>query len=223
MTADFPLQAFGVPWHAVTMELREAIRGRRMVRDYDPGRPVSRAQLEGLLELAVRAPSAGFSQGWHFLVLDQPDAVAQFWTVAGDDRPADSWLTGMRRAPVLVIALSDKKTYLDRYAEADKGWTDRAESRWPMPYWNVDTGMAALLILLGATDSGLASCLFGIPGEKWNAVRDAFRIDPRLELVAVISLGYAAEPAAGRPGRASSPSLRRGRRPLDQVVSYNHC
>jgi hypothetical protein len=42
--------------------------------------------------------------------------------------------------------------YLDRYAEPDKGWVDRAESRWPAPYWYIDTGMAALLMLLTALD-----------------------------------------------------------------------
>jgi carbon monoxide dehydrogenase subunit G len=32
----------------------------------------------------------------------------------------------------------------------DKGWTDRDEARWPVPFWQIDTGMAALLILLTA-------------------------------------------------------------------------
>src|SRR4028119_2059996 len=31
---------------------------------------------------AVRAPSAGFTQGWAFLVLDEPTDVAAFWTAA---------------------------------------------------------------------------------------------------------------------------------------------
>jgi nitroreductase len=196
------------------MELRDAIRRRRMVRNYDPARPVPRSQLDGLLELAIRAPSAGFSQGWHFLVLDEPAAIARFWAATGDEDPPDSWLAGMRNAPALIIALSDKTIYLDRYAEADKGWTDRAESRWPVPYWHIDTGMAALLILLGAVDDGLASCLFGVPGEKWDSVRSAFAISSELDPVAVISLGYAAPDVR-------SPSLRRGRRPLAQVVTYN--
>ena len=48
----------------------------------------------------------------------------------------------MRRAPLLIVPLSNKDAYLDRYAEPDKGWTDRDESRWPVPYWDVDAGMA---------------------------------------------------------------------------------
>jgi len=42
------------------MEFGEVVRRRRMVRAYQPDRPVSREQIDSLLELAVRAPSAGF-------------------------------------------------------------------------------------------------------------------------------------------------------------------
>jgi nitroreductase len=199
------------------MELRDAIRRRRMVRDYDPDRPVPRAQLDALLELAIRAPSAGFSQGWRFLVLDTPESVARFWAATapnGPDGPADRWLEGMSRAPVLILALSEKKIYLDRYAQPDKGWTDRAESRWPVPYWHIDTGMAALLILLGAVDDGLASCLFGVPTARWPAVQAAFAVPAGLDPVAVISLGYAR-------ADARSAVRKRSRRPVAEVTSYN--
>jgi nitroreductase len=199
------------------MELREAIRRRRMVRDYDPSRRLPREQLDGLLELAIRAPSAGFSQGWRFLVLDDPGAIAAFWAATREDGPADSWFDGMTRAPALIIALSEKAIYLDRYAEPDKGWADRAESHWPVPYWHIDTGMASLLILLGAVDDGLVSCLFGVPGDRWDAVRAAFAIPGGLDPVAVISLGY--PNPAGTEVR--SPSLKRGCRPVTEVTRYN--
>jgi nitroreductase len=185
-----------------------------MVRNYDPGRPVGREQLDGLLDLAIRAPSAGFSQGWRFLVLDARPAVDAFWAATSSGEPPDPWLSGLMRAPVLIVALSEKQIYLDRYAEPDKGWTDRAESRWPVPYWHIDTGMASLLILLGAVDDGLASCLFGVPGDAWDRLRAAFAIPDGLDPVAVISLGYP------EPDRRS-PSLRRGRRPVAEVAAYN--
>ena len=119
----------------------------------------------------------------------------------------------MRTAPVLVACFSDREAYLDRYAEPDKGWTDRAFEHWPIPYWHVDTGMAAMILLLAAQDVGLASCFFGVPTERWSALRSAFAVPDRLEPVGVVSLGY---PAPDR----RSPSLRRGRRSLDEVVAY---
>ncbi|HEV2887989.1 MAG TPA: nitroreductase family protein [Jatrophihabitans sp.] len=197
------------------MEFSEVVRKRRMVRNYDPSRRVARSVLTELLELAIRAPSAGFSQGWHFLVLETPEDRASFWTASSGEPDAepDPWLRDMQSAPALIIAMSDKKAYLDRYAAPDKGWTDRDEAHWPVPYWDIDTGMASLLILLGAVDRGLASCFFGVPAERQEHVKQAFGVPGRLSLVGVLSLGY---PAPDR----RSPSLKRGRRPVTEVASF---
>jgi nitroreductase len=194
------------------MQLPEAVRARRMVRAYDPSRPVPRPVLTGLLDLATRAPSAGFTQGWDFVVLTRPQDRERFWTATTDpDAPADAWLSGMRTATALVLCLSDKDRYLDRYAEPDKGWADRDEARWPVPYWDVDTGMAAMIMLLAAVDANLAGCFFGVPPDRAAAVREAFAVPADRRIVGVVSLGYAA------PDRRS-PSLRRGRRPLTEVA-----
>ncbi len=76
----------------------------------------------------------------------------------------------MRHAPDIVIPCSSKAAYLKRYAQPDKGWTDRSESRWPVPYWWVDAGMAALLVLQTAVDEGLGACFFGIEERHLQAV-----------------------------------------------------
>lgn len=194
------------------MELNDAVRSRRMVRCYDPDRPVSRELLDGLLRLAIRAPSAGHTQGWHFLVLDDITSRSAFWAATSEGE-ADAWLTRLQTAPALIVCFSDKDAYLDRYAEPDKGWTDRDEGRWPVPYWHIDTGMAAMILLLAAQDAGLAACFFGVPGERWCELRTAFAVPDRLAPVGVVSLGYAAPDVR-------SPSLRRGRRSLQDVASY---
>ena len=62
------------------MEFSEVVRRRRMVRRYSP-EPVDRAVLDRVLRNALRAPSAGYSQGWAFLVLDEPADVERFWKV----------------------------------------------------------------------------------------------------------------------------------------------
>ncbi|MGH3679266.1 MAG: nitroreductase family protein [Natronosporangium sp.] len=194
------------------MEFSEVVRRRRMVRTYQPDRQVPPAVVERLLAHAVRAPSAGFSQGWEFLLLTEPADRERFWAVASPDPAAGGrWLAGMRAAPLIVVAHSDKDAYLDRYAEPDKGWTDRDESRWPVPYWHVDTGMAALLILLTAVDEGLGACLFGIPPERTAGYRAAFGVPAGLSPVGAITVGYPAPDWR-------SPSLRRGRREPDRVV-----
>lgn len=184
---------------------------RRMVRRYDPGRPVPDEARERLLAHALHAPSAGFSQGWAFLVLEAVADRDRFWRATAGPEPADSWLTGMQTAPLLVVVLSHKAAYLDRYAEADKGWTDRDDARWPVPYWDVDAGMAALLMLLTAVDEGLGACFFGVEPGRIDALRAAFDVPSGYTPVGVVSVGY-------RATDTPSPSLRRGRRGVDQVV-----
>ena len=183
-----------------------------MVRDYDPDRPVPPEVRERLLEHALRAPSAGFTQGWAFLVLEDAADRDLFWSVTTSTGAPDGWLTRMRRAPLLIVPLSNKAAYLDRYAEPDKGWTDRDESRWAVPYWDVDAGMASLLMLLTAVDEGLGACFLGVPAERVDAFRAAFGVPAEFRPVGCVSIGY-----PGDDDRRS-PSLRRGRRGVEEVV-----
>ena len=189
------------------------VRRRRMIRRYSP-EPLDRAVLDRVLDNALRAPSAGYSQGWAFLVLDEPADVERFWTVTAADRLAspDAWLRGMTTAPVIVVPLSSKEAYLDRYAEPDKGWTDRDEAQWPVPYWHLDTAMASLLMLLTAVDEGLGACFFGVEPRRVDAVREAFGVPAAYTPIGAITLGHRTDDP-GVPGSAS-----RGRKPLEEVV-----
>jgi len=201
------------------MEFQDVVDRRRMVRNY-ADRPVEPAVVERALRNATHAPSAGFSQGWAFLVLDTPADVRRWWEVTTEpadlDAP-DDWLAGMMRAPVVIVPCSSKAAYLRRYAEKDKGWTDLDEGRWPMPFWHMDAAMASLLILQTAVDAGLGGCFFGIPVGKEQAVRTEFGIDPDFDPVGVITLGH----RTSDTGSAGSPA-RRARRPLDDVVHHGH-
>jgi nitroreductase len=194
------------------MEFRDSVRARRMVRSYDPARPVARETLDELLKLGMRAPSAGHTQGWQFLVLDDITSRAAFWTATAGGDP-DPWLIRVQTAPALIVIFSDRKAYLDRYAESDKGSIPADEQDWPIPYWHVDAGMAAMIVLLGAVDAGLAALFFGVPGERWAALRAAFNVPDRLTPVGVISVGHPAPDLR-------SPSLRRGRRSFESTVAY---
>jgi nitroreductase len=197
------------------MEFSEVVRRRRMVRRYSP-EPVDRAVLDRVLSNALRAPSAGFSQGWAFLVLDEPADVARFWCVtsdADDLESPDEWMRGMRTAPVVVVPLSSKEAYLERYAEADKGWADKAEERWPVPYWHLDTAMASLLMLLTAVDEGLGACFFGVPASQIDALREEFGVPPAYTPIGAITLGHRTEDPCV-PGSSAT----RRRKPLEEVV-----
>ncbi len=201
------------------MEFDAVVRRRRMVRNYDPDRPVPPEVVDRLLDYAVRAPSAGFSQGWGFLVLTSAEDRALFWSATSPPPPASGpagaagspWLAGMRRAPLIVVPHANRDAYLDRYAEPDKGWVDRDESRWPVPYWHIDAGFAGLLMLLGVVDAGLGACFFGIPPERMGSYREAFGVPAEFTPIGALTIGY---PAPDR----RSPSLARGRRPVSDVA-----
>jgi nitroreductase len=204
------------------MEFDEVIRRRRMVRHYDPDRPVPPEIVDKIVRHALRAPSAGFSQGWGFLVLTRPEDRALYWssTTEGElgDAPTDAawkgdWLTRMRTAPLIVVALSNKSVYLDRYAQADKGWTDRDEGHWPVPYWDIDTGFASLLMHLTAVNEGLGSCFIGLPVQTTQTFKAAFGVPEEYSPIGALTVGY-------RAPDKRSPSLRRGHRPVDDVVHH---
>lgn len=196
------------------MELRQVVRQRRMVRAFDPDRPVSRAVVDRVLRHAVRAPSAGFSQGWDFVVLSRESDRARFWASTTDpDAEPDRWLRGVSSAPVLVLCCSDPQAYLSRYAEPDKGWADRDVARWPVPYWDVDNGMAAMLMLLTAVDECLGALYFGVPPQRQDEVKDGFGIPPDRRIVGVVALGHPAQDQGARGSARTRP-----RRPLTEVA-----
>ena len=89
------------------MEFDEVVRRRRMIRSYDPDRPVPPELVDKIVNHALRAPSAGFSQGWGFLVLTEQADRDLYWssTTEGDlgDAKSDTewkgvWLDRMRTA-----------------------------------------------------------------------------------------------------------------------------
>jgi nitroreductase len=188
------------------VEFNEVVRHRHMVRTFT-SEPVSPESLERILHNAVRGPSAGFSQGQAFLVLTDPEDLKRFWAVAGV-AAAESVAT----APLVIVPMSCKRVYLDRYALPDKGWTDRDEKRWPVPFWHIDTGMAALLILLTVVDEGLGALYFGIVPEAVGAFREAFGVPDDQEPIGAIAIGHDAEPAPR--------DLRSRRRSKQDVIHY---
>jgi len=189
------------------MEFQEVVRQRRMVRTFT-GEPVPEESLSRILGNAVRGPSAGFSQGQSFLVLTEAADREKFWALAGA-AIAESAQT----APLVIVPMSCKRVYLDRYAEPDKGWTDKDEARWPVPFWHIDTGMAGLLILQTAVDEGLGAVYFGIVPDAVAPFKSAFGVPGDHEPIGAIAIGYDAE--------GEKRDLRSRRRNLDDIVHYS--
>lgn len=204
-------------WQHAEMEFAEVLRRRRMIRHYQ-NRSIDPEVVERILASALRAPSGGFTQGWAFLALTDSTDRSRFWRFV----PTRAKQTPtMMDAPLVVVPLANKHAYLERYAEPDKGWEDRAEERWPVPYWYIDTGMAALLMLLTAIDEGLDACLFGIVPDDDSSVADhtagfraEFGIPEEYTPTGGITVGY----RAGDAPTQNHAAVEQRRRSIDEVI-----
>jgi len=195
------------------MEFDDVVRKRRMVHVYEQ-RPVPADLLDEVLEKALHAPSAGFTQGLELVVLQDAASVQQFWITTGDDDEADD-LPSMSTSgpPVLVLVFTDPVAYTARYSQADKSEFGLQDAEaWPVPFWFVDAGMASMLILQAAVDRGLGAWFFGIAdGER--ELREQLGMPAGLRQVGVIGIGYQA--ANDRP---MGSAVTRRRRPLAEVL-----
>lgn len=191
-----------------------------MIRAFT-GEPLAAGTAERLLKAASRAPSAGFSQGYSFLVLEGKEQSAPLWEMLYESETSENatedastaQVTALSTAPLVIVPLACKDVYLDRYAQPGKGWTDRDEARWPVPYWYIDTGFTALLILLTVVDEGLGAVFFGLPPENMADFRTQYGVPDQWMPIGAIAIGYpdpAADPVP--PARASD------RKSLDELV-----
>jgi nitroreductase len=198
----------------VNMEFQDVVLQRHMVRDFSD-EPVARPLVEQLVANATRVPSAGYSQGFAFLVLTDPGQRRLFWkTTAGPEWRGESESVALTRAPVVIIPVAHKQAYLDRYALPDKAHTPLSrEEHWPAPYWDIDTGFGVMLILLSAVDLGLGALFFGIfQGEK--ALMQALGVPTGYRPIGAVAVGHPT------PGERSRPTLPTGRRRLDETVRW---
>lgn len=197
------------------MEFQELVRKRRMVRKFQP-RPIEREVMLRVLEVGRHAPSAGFSQGFDFVVLDEPQQIEWFFEVTEHpDFPEESDLES--RPPCLVLAIANKPAYLERYSRPDKErfGLQKAEA-WPVPYWDVDTGMAVMLVLLAALEEGFGAVFFGLFWGEETLLKQ-LGVPEGCRPIGVIAFGYPHDSEAFDPSRFTAR-----RRSLDSMVHFGH-
>ncbi|HXQ43952.1 MAG TPA: nitroreductase family protein [Acidimicrobiales bacterium] len=210
------------------MEFTDVLRRRKMVRSFS-GRPVPPPTLDRLLDSALRGPSAGNTGGWDAVVLQGPEETGVLWeaTTTPQWRAGSRRWPGLRKAPVAVVLFAHPDAYTARYAEPDKRSSGLGGQGglgapgggqgdlWPVPYWFVDTGFAALLVLLAAVDADLGACFLGnFRGEA--ALATALGVPGDRRYLGTVLVG---EPGSDDP---PSASLARGRRQAEDVVHWGH-
>jgi FMN reductase [NAD(P)H] len=199
------------------MEFRELLRRRRMVRAYEP-EPIPHETLERIMSTIRRAPSAGFSQGQRLIVVTDSGTRRRIADLAGEsyyvEQGFEPWISG---AAALIVVCTREEDYHDRYRQPDKLDAEGTETEWPVPYWYVDAGKAAMLLLLAAADEGFGAGVFGVPTDSADELRETLSLPEDIAIVEIVTLG--------KPGRDDvsdrlSSRGTRARKPLDELVRW---
>ncbi|MBU0495409.1 MAG: nitroreductase family protein [Chloroflexi bacterium] len=171
------------------MDFGETIAARRSVRRFTD-QDVTDEQVQRLLQAAVRAPSAGNLQPWHFLVVRDADVRQELAGAAyGQGFVAE--------APVVIAVCAEPSRSAVRYRR-------RGEEL----YCLQDTAAAAAHILLAAVALGLGACWVGAFDE--SAAARALHLRPGQRPVILLPIGYPADDDAPRTDR----------RPLTDVTTW---
>ena len=153
----------------------EAIESRRSIRKYIGNKPVTKEQLNKLLEAAMLAPSACNSRPWEFIVVTKREILDEIVRVHPYAK-----MCGTAAAAIIVVALP--KTGM------------------PEGYFPQDCGAATENILLEAASMGLGTCWCGVypKEERIASFRELFNIrEPKIPFN-VIAIGTPGEDPARR-------------------------
>ncbi|MEZ5125243.1 MAG: nitroreductase family protein [Thermoleophilia bacterium] len=154
----------------------DLLRSRRSIRQFTD-RAVEPEKIDLLVEAALRSPSSRGKNQWHFVVVTDPDKLAELATA----KPSGSSLIG--GAPLAIVVAG-------RPQDTD--------------VWVEDTSIASLIIHLEAHDLGLGSCWVQLRLREHDETRsasefvaDVVGLGDEYLPEAIIAIGY---PAAHKPG-----------------------
>ena len=166
----------------------ETVRHRHSVRKFRDDLPVEAEKLHAILEMASAAPSAGDLQSYRIYVV-KDEGKRELLNAAAMDQPF------IAEAPISLIFCSDPLRAGNKYG-----------ARGEQLYALQDATIAASYAQLAIVAAGLGSTWVGHFDEE--KLKSSLELEPGLEPVAILCVGYPAE----LPGETP-------RRKLDEVVT----
>lgn len=166
---------------------------RRSIRNYEPGRTISEAQVRELLTAAQNAPSWANQQPSKYYVAISPEKHDAVLEMIGGNKDR------VINAPVFIVSTFEKsKSGFFRGNPAN----DAGE------LWGAyDNGLSNAYFILKARAKGFDTLIMGMRDS--DALRTLFNIPENEAIMAVISLGY-------RSGEPRQPE----HRPLEEVARF---
>lgn len=167
------------------MELMEAVRKRRAVREYIET-PLDRATIERLIDAAILAPSAINLQPWAFAVVLNQQRIAEY------SARVKQWLLVNFSQTNLDPSLRDRlepESY-DVFHGAPAMVVVLAKSSQPQTC--EDCCLAAQNLMLAARDEGLGTCCIGLARPWLNllSTKQELGIPEQYEVVVPIIVGH---------------------------------
>ena len=199
----------------INMEFQSVINKRKMIRSFTTD-AIQDDAINRIIQNFFKGPSAGFAQGFELLVLKEPNDIQRYFKCLGTSEERKEVYAGkwsrIENAQLILIPLSHKQTYLDRYAEPDKDRKDKSVSHWPVPFWLTDTAMAAMNALLTVVDLNLGASFEAL--FKETEIKAEFKITEEYKPLGAILIGY---PELDDP---PEPSVKRGKRKKAEIVHF---
>lgn len=200
------------------MEFKDVVRKRKMVRSFSD-EPVDAEVIRRVLDVARRAPSAGFSQGVEYVVVTDEETRRKIAAPADEIFAVSGHHNFIAQAPVHVVVCVSPEIYRERYRQPDKmkvvADIDDA-TLWSVPYWYTDAGAAMQLLLMAAVEEGIAAGFVGVNADQ---LRELLGIPQEYLPIGIALLGHAA-PDAGQFGDVSARRV--PRRPYEEIVHEGH-
>lgn len=175
--------------------IHDLLARRWSPRAFDPNRPVSREQLQVLLEAGRWAPSCNGDEPWRYLIWDKGRDPAG-WQKAFDCL-SESNKKWVKNVPLLMLSCAGSA--FEATGKPNR-WTQH------------DTGMASLSMALQAVAMGLA--LHQMGGWDVEKARAAFAIPPEYTPMAMIAVGYQTAPEILDDETRAKELRPRGRKPI---------
>jgi nitroreductase len=170
------------------MDVREALYTTRAMRRVRPD-PIPADVQARILDAAIRAPSGGNTQGWRFLLIDDPaikaklgplyrDAMATLWQTAYRDRleqarsaPADPASVSMLKVQASAQHLADHfeqvPLFLAAFSRGDTSGGSIFPAIWSAQLAARAEGIgSALTSVLGIFHGAEANQILGVPPDK---------------------------------------------------------
>lgn len=194
------------------MEVSQAIEARRAIKAYDPEHRITDEEIEKLMSLAMRSPTAWNIQNWRFVLVRDPEQRKKVRAAAWDQAQVTD-------ASLLVVLTADLKAWekdpLRYWRNAPQPVQDyilpamdqfyRGREQLQRDEGMRSCGMAAMTLMLAAQEMGYQSC--PMDGFDFDAVGKIINLPADHAVVMFVVIGKGIQEALPRPGSLSQQDV----------------